>query len=133
MSQENVETVRRQFELWSQGDLDGWAQHWDPDVIVLAPEGWPEGDTNRGLDEWRGQAERLRSSWEKARVDVDEIRPVGDDRVVTQIRYVTSGKDPGISFDTTMAAAFFLRHGRIVRAQYCWDMAEALEAVGLSE
>jgi ketosteroid isomerase-like protein len=133
MSQENVEVVRRQFDLWSQGDLDAWAQHWDPDVIVVAPEGWPEGDTNRGLEAWRRQAERLRDSWEEARVEIDEIRPSGPDGVVARIRYVTGGKDPGMSFDTAMAAAFFLRDGKIVRAQYCWDIAEALEAVGLSE
>jgi ketosteroid isomerase-like protein len=133
MSQENVEIVRRQFELWSQGNLDEWARHWDPDVIVVGPEGWPEGDTYRSLDAWRRQAERLRDSWEEARAEVDEIRPVGDDRVVTRFRYVTRGRDPGMSFDTAMAAAFFLRDGKIIRAQYYWDIAEALEAAGLSE
>jgi ketosteroid isomerase-like protein len=133
MSQENVEIVRCQFELWSQGDLDGWAQFWDPDVIVVAPEGWPEGDTNRGLEEWRRQAERLRDSWDEARVEIDEIRPIAVDWVVARIRYVTGGKEAGMSFDTAMAAAFFLRERKIIRAQYCWDIADALEAARLSE
>jgi hypothetical protein len=44
---------------------------------------------------------------------------------------VTRGKDPGVSFDTPMAAAFFLREGKIIRAVYCWDFAEALEAAGI--
>jgi ketosteroid isomerase-like protein len=133
LSQENVEIVRRQFELWSEGNLDAWAQHWDRDVVVMAPEGWPEGDENQGLDAWRRQAERLRDSWEEARVEVDDIRPVGKDRVVTRIRYVTRGKDPGMSFDTPMAASFVVRGRKITRAQYFWDFAEALEAVGLKE
>jgi ketosteroid isomerase-like protein len=133
MSQENVEIVLRQFQLWSEGNLDGWAQCWDRDVVVRAPEGWPEGEINHGLEAWRRQAERLRDSWDEARAEVDDIRAVGQDRVVTRIRYVTSGKDPGISFDTAMAAAFFLRDGKITRADYCWNFAEALEAVGLSE
>ena len=73
MSEENVEIVRRQFELWSQGNLDEWARHWDPDVIVVAPEGWPEGETYRGLDAWRRQAERLRDSWEEARAETARL------------------------------------------------------------
>ena len=133
MSQENVEVVERQFELWSEGNLDAWAEHWDPEVVVTAPQGWPEGEVEQGLEAWRRQGERLRDSWAEARVEVDDIRPVGQDRVVTRIRYVTRGKDPGMSFDTPMAAAFFLREGRITRADFFWDFAEALEAVGLSE
>jgi ketosteroid isomerase-like protein len=75
MAQENLEVVRRQFELWSEGRLDAWAQHWDRGVLVMAPEGWPEGPEFRGLDAWRRQAERLRDSWDEARVEVDDIRP----------------------------------------------------------
>ena len=133
MSQENVEIVRRQFELWSEGDLDGWAQDWDPEVVVVPPEGWPEGGEVRGRDAWRRQAERLRDSWEQAHIEIDEIRPVGTDRAVTRIRYVTLGKEGGMSFDTPMAAAIVLRDRKIIRADYFWDFAEALEAAGLSD
>jgi ketosteroid isomerase-like protein len=133
MSQENVEIVRRQFKLFSEGDLDGWAEHWDPEVVVTPPKGWPEGDDLRGIEAWRRQAERLRDSWTEARVEIDDIRPVGADRVLTRVRYVTRGKDTGISFDTTMAAAFFLREGRIIRARYFWDYPDAVEAAGLRE
>ena len=133
MSEENVEIVLRQFEHFSEGNLDAWAECWDRAVVVAPPEGWPEGHVNRGIEEWRRQAERLRDSWNEARVEVDEIRAVGEDRVVTRIRYVTTGKEPGIAFDTSMAAAFFLRDRKITRAEYYWNFAEALEAAGLSE
>jgi ketosteroid isomerase-like protein len=133
MSQGNVDIVRRVFELWSEGDLDASAEHWDREVVVTPPDGWPEGGEVRGLDAWVRQAERLRDSWEEARVEIDEIRPVGRDRVVTRIRYVTRGKDPGMSFDTSMTAVFVLREHKITRANYFWDFAEALEAAGLSE
>ena len=102
-------------------------------MLVASPEGWPEGHVNRGLEEWRRQAERLRDSWKEARIEVDEIRPVGQDRVVTTIRHITTGKEPGIAFDTSMPAAFFLRDRKITRAAYYWNLAEALKAAGLSE
>lgn len=133
MSRENVEIVRRQFEAFSAGDLDSWAEAWDPNVVVDAPEGWPEGPREVGLDAWRRQVERLRDSWEEAGVEVDHIRAVGEDRVVMRIRYVTRGKDPGMSFNTPMAASFVLRDRKITRARYFWDFAEALEAAGVSE
>jgi ketosteroid isomerase-like protein len=133
MSQENVGIVRRQFELWSEGNLDAWAELWDREIVVTPPTGWPEGEEIQGIDAWRRQAERLRDSWNEARVEIDDIRPVRDDRVLAQIRYVTRGRDPGMSFDTSMAAAFVLREGKITRGQYFWDFADALEAAGLRE
>ncbi len=69
MSEENVEIVRRQFEAWNIGDFDEWAQAWDSEVVVISPEGWPDGEVSRGLDDWRQQAERLRGSWAEARVE----------------------------------------------------------------
>ncbi len=50
MSQENVEIVRRVNELFSKGDLDGWAEHWDPEVVVTPPKGWPEGEEGQGIE-----------------------------------------------------------------------------------
>jgi ketosteroid isomerase-like protein len=130
VSEENVEIVRRQFELWNAGDLDEMMSTFDADVVVEAPEGWPEGAVTRGRDRWRQQAERLRDTWRDARVEVEEMRPTGRDGVVAQIRYVTSGSDPGVSFDTPMAVIFQLKDGKVTEARYFWDLAEALEAAG---
>jgi len=133
MPQENVETVERQFKAWSAGDFDEWAEAWTHDVEVFPPEGWPEGGVNRGLDAWRRQAERLRDTWAEARVAIDEIRPVEDDRVVARIRYITKGADTGLPFETPMAAVFFMRDGKIKQGRYFWKIDDALEAAGLSE
>ena len=132
MSRENVEIVLGQWDAWSNGDLDRWAQAWSFDVVVVAPKGWPEGQVERGLDAWRRQAQRLRDTWAEARIEVDEIRDV-EDRVLAGFRYVTLGGDTGIPFETHMGVVFFLSEGKITRAHFAWTLAEALEAVGLSE
>jgi ketosteroid isomerase-like protein len=41
-SQENVVVVRALFETWNAGDMKGLRELYHPDVIVRAPEGWPE-------------------------------------------------------------------------------------------
>ena len=133
MSEENVETALGQWDAFNNGDLDRWAQAWDSEVLVVAPKGWPEGEVERGIDAWRRQAQRLRDTWAEARVEVDEIRPIGKDRVVARIRYVTIGEDTGIPFDTPMAVVLFLKERKITRAYFSWTMAEALEVAGLSE
>jgi ketosteroid isomerase-like protein len=132
MSEQNVEIVTGQFEAWSAGDLDEWAKAYDRDVVVFAPEGWPEGSVERGLDAWRRQAQRLRDTWAEARVEIDEIRPL-EDRVFVRIRYITKGADTGLHFETEMAAVFFLEEEKITLARFFWETADALEAVGLSE
>jgi ketosteroid isomerase-like protein len=131
MSEENVRCLLRALELWNEGDLGPrWRELYDPEVEVIAIEGWPEGSVEPGIEAWRRQAQRLREGWEKARVEVDEIRSIGEDRVFAQIRYVTEGSDSGISFDTPMAVLAFLKRGRITRMQFHWDVADALEAAG---
>ena len=72
MSQENVEIVRRGFEVWNAGDMDSFRELCDPGVIWRGPEGWPEPGPyalrrathcaggvggERGNDAW-GQVER---------------------------------------------------------------------------
>jgi ketosteroid isomerase-like protein len=132
MSQENVEIVLGQWDAFSTGDLDRWAQAWDSETVVVAPKGWPEGEVTRGLAAWRLQAQRLRDSWAEARIEVDEIREAKD-RVIARIRYVTRGADTGLPFDTPMAVILILSERKITRAYFAWTMAEALKAAGLSE
>jgi ketosteroid isomerase-like protein len=132
MSQNNVKLVLHVIQLWNEGDLEGWAPFFDHDVVVTAPEGWLEGAASEGFDAWKLQAQSLRNTWSDAKTEVDEIRAVGDDRVFTRMRYVTRGEDPGISFDTPMAAIFWVEGGKITRGRYFWDVADALEAAGLS-
>jgi ketosteroid isomerase-like protein len=128
VSDDNLEIVRRQFELWNEGDLDAAIAHYHPDVVMIAPEGWPEGPRTDGADAWRRQAERLRDTWGRARVEIDELRAIGDERVVARIRYLTEGADKAISFDTPMGAMFVIEAGRITRGEYSWSFDQALEA-----
>jgi ketosteroid isomerase-like protein len=132
MSRENVEIILGQWDAWNSGDLARWAQAFDPEVVVTAPKGWPDGPVERGLDAWRRQAQRLRDTWAEARVEPDEIWDV-EDRVLARFRYVTLGADTGIPFDTPMAVVFFLSERKITRGYFGWTMGEALEAAGLGE
>jgi ketosteroid isomerase-like protein len=127
--EENVEIIRRAFEVWNAGELDEWKEFFDRDIVVFAPEGWPDGAVTEGLDAWLLQAERLRESWAEARVEIDDIRAV-EDRVLVSLRYVTRS-ETGLPFDTPLAAVFFFEGRKVTRARYFWKLEEALELAGL--
>jgi ketosteroid isomerase-like protein len=131
MSQDNVEIVRETIEAFNR---DEESSRWHPEVVVVPPEGWPEGgEVVHGLAAWQRQMERLRDSWADTRLEIDDIRSVDEERVVWTLRWLTTGKDSGLAFETAMGAVYTVNDGLIVRGEFFRSPADALEAVGLSE
>jgi ketosteroid isomerase-like protein len=132
MSQENVEVVRRWFNVWTTSDWTAFEAIHDPYVVVIPPEDWPDGEVSIGRDAWIRQSIRLKESWETDRGELDEIHEAGS-HVMAETRWVTKGKDSGIEFETALYAVFTLLKGTVTRIEWFLDRAQALEAVGLSE
>lgn len=132
MSQEAVELMRRSFDAWNAGELDLWISLHHPEVEVVPPDGWPEGEPPRSREEWLVQAHRLIDSWAEQRVEPREIVDTGD-RVLVLFDWIARGQGSQIDLDTEMALIATVHDGQITRAVYYTGHAEALAAVGLSE
>src|SRR5690348_9592416 len=131
MSQENVEIVRALYESWNTGDMDAQRELHDPDVIMRAPEGWPEPGPEVGREAVMRQFEQMRETW-----DADAVEPISDfidagDRVVVRFRWRGAGRGP--EADLELTAVYTVRKGRIFGQEFFWDHAEALETLGLRE
>ena len=131
MSQENVEVVRAGYEAWNAGNMDAVREHYDPDAIVRAPEGWPEPGPFVGREAVIRQLTQLRETW-----DADALEPIGDfigtaDRVVVRWIWHATGHGPDSTLKLT--GVYTVRNRRVVYLEFFWDHAKALEAVGLSE
>jgi ketosteroid isomerase-like protein len=131
MSEENVEVVGRIYERWNTGDMDALRELYDPDIIMRAPEGWPEPGPFVGRDAVIREFRQVREAW-----DADALEPISDlraanDRVVVRMIWHGAGHGPESSMELTVA--FTVRNGRVYFIEYFWDDAEALEAAGLSE
>ena len=138
MSEENVEVVRRMNDAFKRGD---WVAATEP----LHPE--IEMDTTRspfaaklGLNRvYRGLAEvtGFWGEWLEAWGDQDwqeEFFDAGDRVVMCATDHRLQGHGSGVEVDIPPYAwVQTLRDGKIVRATFYMDRAEALEAVGLSE
>ena len=131
MSRENVEIVRRGFEAWNAGDMDGLRDLHDPEVILRPPKGWPEPGPYVGREAVMRQFEQLRQTW-----DADGLEQIGDavdagDRVLARFAWHGVGQGPEANIEMTYVAT--VRRGKIFNIEYFFDHAEAIEAAGLRE
>lgn len=132
MADENVETVRAIFARWAMGDF-GWSEWAAPEIQFVMADGLNHGS-------WRGVPEMARAwrevlrAWEDFRVDVEDCRPIGRDRVLVLTRNTGRGKGSGVEIaplSTNGANVFTLRGGKVVRLVAYWDRARAFEDLGL--
>ena len=131
MSQENVEIVRRSFEVWNAGDMDALREMQDPGIIWRGPEGWPEPGPYAGQEAVMRQMEQLRETW-----DADSFELISDfidigDRVA--VRFIWQGAGHGPESKIELTGVYTVRKGRVIAIEFFWDHAEALETLGLSE
>ena len=63
MSEENVEIVRRGFEVWNTGDMDALRELYDPGIVWRPAEGWPEPGPYAGREAVMRQWQRNREPW----------------------------------------------------------------------
>ncbi len=131
MSQENVEIVRRAWEIEAFGRDDYRAEVltvYDSDVVVAPLEEEP----SYGLDAYLDYIERWFAAWEELEQAAEEYIDAGD-RVVVRGYFRGRGRGSGVEVDSRFYEIYTLRDGKIVRVDEFAERGEALEAAGLSE
>jgi ketosteroid isomerase-like protein len=135
MSQENVEMVRSSLETYDAGGRDAYLDFFAEEVEVCPDVSrFPEAEPFRGRDEFGRFIADIDEAWEGggSAVNISEVFPVGD-RVVARFDWGGRGRASGIDLRSSLTAIHTVRDGRIVKIEYFFDHAQALEAVGLSE
>ena len=136
MSQENVEAVRRALDAYQRDDFDSWLATIDPAIEWQAVAIDRVAEGAEGV--YRGH-EGMRRLWHFLRIEFDveaesqELRDVGDDRVVFLGRFRIRGPSSGIVFESPVGYIFTVRDGKLVGAVDYLSHEEALKAVGLQE
>jgi ketosteroid isomerase-like protein len=108
MSQENVEIVRRGYELYAAGDLDGVAGLFAGDAELADAGGLGVAGTAAGFT-GAGEA------------------------VVVPVRISGRGRASGAALDTRLAHLWVLRDGKVIRGDVYRTPEEALEAARKGE
>lgn len=138
MSQENVELVRRSFEIFNRGGVDAVfsAGVWSPEIVWDATAtGIPGFGIYCGREEVRSffEDEWFRAfpvdEWE---VEVDEVIDRGD-RVITICRQRGHGAASGVATQRGFVQVATIRDRQFIRIENYLDRAAALEAARLGE
>ena len=95
MSENNVDLVRRGYEAWNSGNIDGVISLVDPDIEWVGYTHIPEAGNLRGRDEVRDWLERFLDAWEEMDVQIVEVIEA-DDKVAALVRLSGRGKGSGV-------------------------------------
>jgi ketosteroid isomerase-like protein len=130
MSQENVEVVRRVFELFDRGDTEALLRYIDPAIETIEDPELPGAESYIGhaglamaYDHWAGQ-------WDDFRVELTELIDAGSD-VLAVTRHQGTGRASGVAVEAVVAYLFTVEDGTLVRMRIFATKAQALEAAGL--
>jgi ketosteroid isomerase-like protein len=132
MSQENVEIVRRFYELFNRGDWIAWADQLDEAVeYVNAVEAVIPG-TRHGRDATLAAFQDFHSMWQAPHIEVEKLIAT-EEQVVALVRFSGAGGGSGVPTSRVFGDVITVHAGKIVRFEWFGDPTQALEAVGLSE
>ena len=127
MSQENLEIVRRAYEVLNAGGtiddlMEGMRPLLDPEAEWVNPPEALEVGTRAGLGGWRVALGNIRAGWgENVRLEVQELVE-GGDAVFTTGKAHVSGTSSGVeAVGPTWAAIWTVTDGRIRRYEWSWD------------
>ena len=132
MSQENLTIVRAIHDALARGESPATLGLLHPDIEYVNPPGAVEPGTRRGIAAYEDAMRSMHESFEDVRIDVREIKDVGD-QVVVLATFIARGRSSGAQRQHDDGYVWTVRDGKAVSFQWFNDQAEALRTVGLRE
>jgi ketosteroid isomerase-like protein len=132
MSEENVEAVRRVFDLWAKGEFGAAALPLDEHVLYFVPPDFPEFGVFVGPDGFHEFTRRFLAPWARLSIEAECVVAIGD-TVLVRCPQRNKGRVSGIEGEIPYFMLFTFRGDKIVRMEAVMDERQALEAAGLSE
>jgi ketosteroid isomerase-like protein len=138
MSEENVELIRRGYDLFNAGGPEALisAGMWSREIVYdFTPSEIPGLGVYRGYDEVRAFFEEdwfAAFPFDEWEVVLDKLIDHGD-QVIAIHHQRGLGASSGVAAELEQAMILTLRDGQIVRAEIYGDPEKALKAAGVSE
>jgi ketosteroid isomerase-like protein len=135
MSRENVEALRRLYALVGEGGENPEALYelLDPSVEFVTVSDDLEAGRYVGHAGVREYFRKWAGTWESWHFHPERLIDAGDGRVVVGLYQRVRGKGSGVEVENRPAQVWTFRDGLVVRWENFATLADALEAVDLSE
>ena len=133
MSRANVETLRRIYERWGEGDFSAGFELYDPFVVlVLRPE-FPESGPHYDRDGIRTyMREDFLQDFAGATITGEEFLDAGDS-VVVQVDQRATGAKSGAPVRMRYYQVWTFQNGSVIRIESIMERRDAFETADLSE
>jgi uncharacterized protein len=132
MSQENLDTVRRIYEVWGEEGSPVSSGLLDPKIEWVNPPEAVEPGTRRGIEAFATAARTVADTFEGVGVEIEQLMDAGD-RVVVIATLRGRGRGSGADVERRQGYVWTIREGKAVRFEWFNDPAKALGAAGLRE
>src|SRR5437660_12114732 len=132
MSQENVELVKRLYDVWQRGGFGPVPALMEADSEYVNPPYAVETGTRRGYEGFEIAAQAIRTVYPTRRLEPLEFYDA-QNRVAVRVRVVARGFGSNVEVDTERGYVFEVRDGKVVRFAWFNEPLEALKAVGLAD
>jgi ketosteroid isomerase-like protein len=131
MSEANIWVVRRGFEAFTRGDIDGLLALVDEDIVITqdpdVPVGSPQQHGHAGfleaLNLWPEQ-------WDDFKIEIERVVADPGDYVVMLTRQHGRGKQSGVEVEARFTFVFAVRDGLIAEWRIFIDEQDALASIG---
>jgi ketosteroid isomerase-like protein len=138
MSQENVELVRRAYEVFNLREFSAASEFYSraseffaPDIEIDLSRNVFNPVTFRGYEGVELAVTMVNDVWDDFRFEVEELIHAGD-KVFAAVQLSGKGKGSGVPVDQHDIHVCTIRDGKVVRIEVHRDRDEALKAAGLS-
>lgn len=128
---DNVEILRRAYEVFARDDVDAILPLLDEHVEWRNPEDSPVAGVwhgHQGVRDWFAEAYE---SFDEMRFMPDEFRELPDGRILVLLRAAVRAKQSGVAMEVPWANLITMRDGLITHFQIYSNHERALEAAGL--
>jgi ketosteroid isomerase-like protein len=133
VSQENVEIVRRAWDSYAEGGIEAISRSYADDCILEDIPDLPDARTYLGRAGCIERYWHFVETWGDFSIQPLEFIDAVDDNVVAVAAMTGRGPGSGLPLDASVAFAFELREGKIIRDRVFGSTSAALKAVGLED
>ncbi len=130
MPARNKEVVRGIYADWGRGDFRAGTDLYDPHIVLVIGEDFPDPGRYVGLEEMGGYMRRFLADWTGAAIEAEDLVEAGDS-VAVSVDQRATGSGSGVPVEMRYWQVWTFRGRAVVRIESIQDKAEALEAIGL--